>query len=188
MLLELLKTRTRTNHERLERDLDISAHLADRDSYIRLLARFYGWYQPWESTVRHFPDTSVAAFMSYRFKTDLLRDDLHMLGVDTSIISNLPLASPPKYKSASELLGACYVLEGSTLGAQIISRMIAQKLGFRTGSGSSFYAAYGTSTGERWKEFKQFLELHPGANDVDAVTNSADQTFELIRTWLCEQT
>lgn len=186
MLIELLRTRTRICHERLERDLDVDCKLEDVQTYAQLLQRFYGWYEPWERVVSRFPDERIRDFMSSRRKTELLHADLQWLGLEDELDS-VPRAQEPAYQSSSELLGACYVLEGSTLGGQIISRMIEQRLGLRDGKGFSFYKGYGTATGERWKQFKAFAESHPAASESDSVAQSAERTFEQIRTWICEQ-
>jgi heme oxygenase len=81
-------------------------------------------------------------------------------------------------------VGCLYVLEGSTLGGQIISRRIASCLQVREESGGAFFCAYGDAVGQRWSEFKEFTNSHINHSGVQETIKAALQTFEALLAWL----
>ncbi|HEY9155092.1 MAG TPA: biliverdin-producing heme oxygenase, partial [Opitutaceae bacterium] len=100
-----------------------------RPAYLERLKCFYGYIEPWErrvrSILREFPDV-----LAGREKTVWLREDLAALGVSSGDIDALPRCEElPDLTSAARALGSFYVWEGSTLGGQIISRHLREKLG-----------------------------------------------------------
>ncbi len=115
-------------------------------------------------------------------KSHLLGADLLILGSDPGRV--LLCADLPRVDSFLSALGCLYVLEGSTLGAVIISRHIERDLNVRTGSGASFFTAYGEAVGRRWSEFRSFLIAHVRHQDADEVVGAAQQTFHSLFEWL----
>jgi len=94
-------------------------------------------------------------------------------------------------------LGYLYVMEGSTLGGQLISRHFRQTLGIELATGGAYFHGYGEQTGARWKETVQFLDAAPvvASNDpqvqaafVDAAVGGANDTFIHLREWLRQAT
>jgi heme oxygenase (biliverdin-IX-beta and delta-forming) len=81
-------------------------------------------------------------------------------------------------------LGCLYVLEGSTLGSQIISRRLRDKLQLDERTGASFFNAYGRSTGARWMEFKGFVSASVKCEDADNIVEAARETFQCFYEWL----
>ena len=53
--------------------------------------------------------------------------------------------------STHTCLGALYVLEGATLGGQVLRREMAQRLGVNADNGGAFLDVYGAETGRRWR-------------------------------------
>jgi heme oxygenase len=80
-------------------------------------------------------------------------------------------------------MGTLYVLEGATLGGQIIQRQLHCSLGLDAGSGAAFFVGYGARTRQMWMQFSAHLERAPGL-DIDAATHAAVQTFETMERWL----
>src|ERR1051325_9493262 len=117
-LADRLRRETRAEHEAIEATLGL-----DRDPtlerYREILERFYGFYLPLEREL-------VPLGFSERVKTPLLRADLEALGIDPSTVSLC--ADIPRPCTQPERFGVCYVLEGATLGGQIISRRLQSSL------------------------------------------------------------
>lgn len=183
MLLEELKERTRTHHQRLERDLAIEKKLQDLPTYCDLLQRWYGWYAPFEQMAASEANGTVEDFLSQRWKTPLLEKDIRDLC--HASLREIPLAPVAKPRGMAEWIGTLYVLEGSTLGGQVISRMIEERLGLRNGQGYSFFRSYGDQAGARWREFRAFAQEVLPPENTDRAVAAADQTFESLHQWLC---
>ena len=187
MLLEELKQRTTAQHRQLERELDIEARLGDPGSYLRLLKAFYGWWLPWETRVADSKFREICHFYDRRRKAGLLESDMEFLGASRGELAEVDMAELPTTGSPERLLGAMYVIEGSTLGGQIISRMIESRLGLTGGRGYSFYRSYGPQVGAMWKEFGSFFEENVRQERLDEAVEAAVDTFEGLRKWLSER-
>jgi heme oxygenase (biliverdin-IX-beta and delta-forming) len=81
-------------------------------------------------------------------------------------------------------LGCLYLLEGSTLGSQIISRRLEEQLQLSERTGASFFNAYRGVTGARWMEFKKFVSASVNPEDTDNVVEAARETFMCFYEWL----
>ena len=183
MLLEQLRERTRTHHERLERDLAIERKIENVSDYCGLLRRWYGWYAPFEQLVLMEADDRVRALYADRWKLPLLERDLASLCVDGR--AEIPRARVATPGAMAEWVGTLYVLEGSTLGGQVISRMVEERLGLQNGQGYSFYRSYGDKVGARWREFRAFAQDALSPEETESAVAAADQTFQALHQWLC---
>ncbi|MHB8287063.1 MAG: biliverdin-producing heme oxygenase, partial [Caulobacteraceae bacterium] len=164
-LMARLRTETRQAHDAIEGALDLDAALATRDAYRRLLIRFYVFHAGWEPALAGL--IGDAAFVEPRRKQGLLGADLADLGLTAAQIAALaPCAPSPPLASISEAFGAMYVLEGSTLGGQLISRQVAARLGLGPDDGARYYHAYGRDVGAMWRAFGQ--RLNQAAPELDA--------------------
>ena len=172
-LLHRLRTETRDEHDAIERDLDWERRVADRAGYRDMLARLHGFHLAWEPAVA--AALGDPGFFEPRRKAGLLASDLNRLGA-TGEFPRYP--RPIAFRGRDEALGSLYVLEGSTLGGQLIARHVAATLGF-TGR---YHGAYGPAAGAMWRRFQAYLRAQ--AEDEDAVVDSARRTFGDLRWWL----
>jgi heme oxygenase (biliverdin-IX-beta and delta-forming) len=157
----------------------------DLAGYIRLLERLYGFWSPLEanlSRVKALNDPALA--LQTRMKSQLLEADLRILGHTTTTLPECPAL--PFIGTLPSALGCLYVLEGSTLGARIISRRLESHLKLREGSGAVFFNAYGDATGRRWSEFRLFVTANVTLDQSEETVNAAVQTFESLFAWLEE--
>lgn len=160
MILDVLKQRTRPQHESIERNLDLLDGTTTLTQYRALLGAFYGFYAPLEARIAN---TIAATQLDFdyepRRKTPNLHADLSALGLDSAQIARLPLcANLPDVSNAARVFGYLYVAEGSTLGGQIISRHFAQALGVSMENDGAFFQAHGAQTGAMWREFQYSIE------------------------------
>lgn len=181
MLADDLKMTTAQVHEQLEKKMDMMSQLENIDTYKNLVKKFYQYYSPMEEKLQTFASELP---MEGRMKLHLLKNDLLNLGFSEEEIQGLPKASTlPAIVSASQALGALYVLEGSTMGGQVISKHLRSKLGILPDNGGSFFWAYGEKTMPMWLSFKSFLNTFTG--DSSKTLESAKATFLSIEKWLC---
>jgi heme oxygenase len=182
-LLFRLKRETEPQHEALERDLALLDNVVSLHSYRALLMRFYGFYRPWESALYPFLEEHLPGSTSGRSKLPLLADDLRHFGCD---LTSLPAASVAAPDSLPAALGSMYVVEGSTLGGQLISRHLATALNLPSVSGRRFFFSYGENVGPMWRAFRGVLLAHSTVEADEIIIASARQTFISLHQWLCQ--
>ena len=180
-LLLRLRSETRPYHEALEQhdfNQALTAGTPTAAGTAHFLAKMYGFLMPYETALRQ----QAAAFspaweITERLRAHLILQDLEL----PESAPGLPLcpAMPPLH-TWPQLLGAMYVVEGSTLGGQVITRQLAQAgLPLR-----AYFTGYGARTGPRWKAFCQLLtEAAPTDQGQDEIVASAALTFQRLDVW-----
>lgn len=160
------------------------------EEYRQWVARFYGYYAPLEKLIgERFPEEAATLPYSDRIKAPALRLDLLALGFAEAEIESLPLARQlPEETGPGSFFGIAYVIEGATLGGQIITKHLQKILPVSADAGCSFFAGYGAETSPRWKSFLGTMEAETTdeARQDNAVT-AAVQTFSTMRDWLLKR-
>ena len=183
-LRDRLRAETRDEHEATERALEGTLRVATLAGYRRLLGRLYGFHVVWEPAAASV--IADEAFFGARRKLVLIADDLRSLGVTAAEIAALPPISPcPAPRDFADAMGAMYVVEGSTLGGQIIARRLESSLGSAVAGALSYYRPYGPRCGSMWRAFLARLNDEP-AGAHDRIVASARATFAGLRRWLCD--
>jgi heme oxygenase len=182
-----LRTETRHLHQQLEHapllNKIMSNELALVD-YVILMKKFYGFILPCEGAIQLHTHRHL---IMDREKTHLLQADLLALGVDKSELTTIAHCSllPPTTERL-QLLGYLYVMEGSTLGGQMITQHIQQHLRLQPDNGGRYFYGYGKETSSMWKSFcKQLNEIDIPA-DQDIIVSSANTTFHSLYAWMCK--
>ena len=72
------------------------------------------------------------------------------------------------------------MLEGSTLGGQIVARHLREQLGMTAQSGGSFFAGRGDAIVPMWRQLKAALSAYGEARSaaVEPAVAAARETFE----------
>lgn len=174
-----LRLETRLEHERVEAAVDIEGRLATLDKYRDLLARFYGFYAAFEPVLHaRLPGEFVR-----RSHLPALRRDAEALEINAQTL--LPAQRLPVLRDEAEAIGAMYVIEGSTLGGQIISRMLRERLGLCPDCGGAFFSGYGAQNGPMWRTFCEAVEVWSGTHgNIDGMVVGARETFEAMEAWV----
>ena len=187
MILAKLKEQTAEQHQRLEGKLNILARLNSAQGYKSLLKQFYGFYRPLEIHLGSVmcPSGSLSNYPARR-KTPLLEKDLLFLDLSERDLAELPQCQKlPTVESEAQAFGCLYVLEGATLGGQIISKYVADKLGYESERGATFFMSYGAEVRAMWCAFCQALREYATAHDADdEVVAAAVDTFDKFDQWL----
>jgi len=188
-LILALRTETAELHVALEKRLPFFSRQLNLDLYRRLMAAYYGFYQPLEQRLQMLALIPSGLDQSQRIKLPVLRADLIALGMDAAAIEALPVCRElPQIDSRAAALGVSYVLEGATLGGQVLRRRMAEQLGLDASSGTAFLNVYGDLTGRRWKDFLQYLDdRNLGEAQTLEVTHAAKATFTYFERWLDSQ-
>lgn len=162
--------------------MDLSRHFSSEQNYHHLLIGFYRVYAPLEDRLEKAVNWQERGWdFEGRKKTPWLEDDLLALGMSHEEIKALPLTKDlPEITSLAEALGCLYVLEGSTLGGQFITKVLQKNLPITASAGGRFFAGYQEQTMPQWREFGQWAEtqatLDPNLESRAVV--AAQQTFD----------
>ena len=187
MLLERLRDETRARHTALESALGLPRPGYTRADHRALMARYFGFFQPWDlALAARLDGAGLASELSGRAHAPRLAADLEALGLDASARAALPRATDlPPLDGAGGLFGAMYVVEGSTLGGRFLARWLREVLGTEADVCSRFYSAYGDRTGAMWRQFRAVLTERVPEDQHDAAVAAADGTFARMHRWLC---
>ena len=182
-ILSLLRQETRPFHDAVEQNPfnhALTTGTVTATETAQFLAKMYGFIQPYEAQLQ----AHAAAFgpewqLEQRYRAPLILADLPQLGY-----AGTPPLCPalPPLATTPQLLGAMYVLEGSTLGGQVIARQL-DKAGI---TAHAFFTGRAERTGPLWKAFCQQLTAAsptPGTNQM-ALVASAILTFQTLSAWL----
>ncbi|MEI7610330.1 MAG: ATP-binding protein, partial [Rhodospirillaceae bacterium] len=115
-----------------------------------------------------------AASLLYRSRVPLLAEGLNVLGVPVPAGDR----TIPALDQEAARWGALYVIEGATMGGQLIQRQLVGRL---ESGALSFFVPYGTKVGERWRSFLAQMEkslASPGA--LEEAKTSALAVFGLF--------
>ena len=188
MLRDSLRAHTRSHHERIERALDLPGSVRDQRDYVRLLSGLYGFYVVHEPRLelRLQSLAHLDLRLSLRRKARKLHEDLQSCGLSAVTIASLPTCrNLPRLRTWAHALGSMYVLEGSTLGGQVIAGALQRRLQLDPESQMQFLLAYGAHSGAMWRSFVtaiNAIELAPDER-VEPLEGAID-TFDAMERWL----
>jgi heme oxygenase len=180
-ILSLLRTNTRPYHDAVEQNpfnQALTAGTVTAAETAHFLAKMHGFLQPYEACLQaHAAAFGPAWQLEQRYRAPLILDDLPRLGYAAT-----PPQCPalPPLRTQPQLLGAMYVLEGSTLGGQVIARQL-DKTGI---AAHAFFTGRAERTGPLWKEFCQLLTATAAEENQPAIVGSAILTFQTLAAWL----
>jgi heme oxygenase len=187
MILKRLKESTRERHAGLEGQLPLLDPQLSRENYHQLLRRFFGYYAPLETHLLALPWWGKTGFAyTDRHKTPRLVQDLIALGETPETLEQLTCCNTlPEVVTLPNLLGCLYVIEGATLGGQIITRHLQATLGLTPETGAAFFNGYGAQTGAQWQSFCTILtSLAEETGCDEEIIATANRTFETLEQWL----
>lgn len=182
-MIESLRENTEKLHQELERILiPVIKHTTTQGQYMHLLKLFYGYYYPLEQHIAaHISNELPGGFEQRRKSSALLQD---MAAVSGETPTNIPTCTDiPEITDAAQALGAMYVLEGSTLGGQVICSILQRNMNSAT-LPLSFFAGYGDNTRTMWDSFVHYLDGYRGSEPQRLrLLQAASDTFLRFKKW-----
>jgi heme oxygenase len=184
-LLTRLRDRTRPHHEAVEREFGLFDKPWSPNTYRALLRRFLGYYEPLERRIEGAANWPALGFdWQRRRKAPLLERDLSSAGDSPEFVSSLPRCTDlPNVRGLPQALGCLYVLEGATLGGQVVTRYLTEVPRLENVTWFSFFSSYGDKVGPMWREFGEFLLVQAKGAD-EAIVVAACETFTTLAQWL----
>lgn len=173
--LAALRQATRDRHGRIDRLMDVR-RLAQPDRYGRVLQVFEAFTAAWEEAVAAALPAHWHGWLAARSRRQFLQQDLRALA--------LPAASRavprPVLPDAPAAWGALYVMEGSALGGQVITRALA-RAGLDPASGAAYFHGFGEATAGMWDDFRGRLESElPDPAWLACACAAACHTFDAL--------
>lgn len=180
-LADLLKLRTHQAHQHLHEIVDLKQMLTSQSNYQSSLQRYLSVIAPLERSLFAFLsndtfDTETQECWQVRLvKTQWLCEDLSEL---SGTASKLPESKVDTVENLSTFIGRTYVLEGLTLGAVAISKMINRSTTLVEVEQHRFFSGYGVRTQELWANYRNWM-CHQTADTEEAI-EEATITFSLF--------
>lgn len=183
MFIQNLRTSTADCHKQLELNNLSQALLSDNVNqaiYCSYLIQLYSFVKGFEQYV--YPELSQHFLnINQRKKALLIEEDINALEI--SILKHKQLEEAifrDTYTNVYLAAGALYVLEGSTLGGQIIVKHL-QKAMPSNFVNTTYFSCYQQKTGSMWKEFLQQLTALPQSMiEEQQIIKGAIITFKII--------
>lgn len=174
-LTGVLRARTADLHARVEAEMPVLDPALTLPAYARLLARLLAFHAGAERALgRWAPELRAHGIdLDERRKLPLLQADLRALALRVGAGAGDAAAPADARAAASDTawhapaalattfprgIGTLYVVEGSTLGGQVIRRRLRATLGVDVDSGGAFFASYGERVGPLWKELRAVVD------------------------------
>lgn len=183
MFIQNLRASTADCHKQLEQNKLSQALLSNNVNetiYCSYLIQLYSFVMGFEQYI--YPELGQHFLnINHRKKAHFIEDDLKTL--DITIDKHMLLEEAffrNTYTDVYLAAGALYVLEGSTLGGQIIVKHLQKTMppGFVN---ATYFTGYQQRTGSMWKEFLlQLTALPQSTQQEQQIITGAISTFRII--------
>ena len=182
--IQRLRQETEADHRAVEDVLPLMHQTLDVAQYLRCLQRIHGVVAAWEECALEVAPEWMLPSVVARQRRKLLELDLAWLGAAQQEDRRPCL---PQMNDLPSLLGTMYVMEGSTLGGQLIARHVETALHFSEGRGTAFFRGHGDRTGKMWTEFCELLKSYVTDEQTYLVVKAAKAMFATYGGWTREK-
>lgn len=178
-LSEYLKENTRQFHDDVEAKFQ-SQKIFDKsytlNDYRQILWFNYLFHLNFENKIFEAinEETAKELDLEARRKNHLLEIDLKGLEMESAEPSE-----DISIKNEAEAFGVLYVMEGSSLGGNVIKKQLSQNPEFGNTS-FHFFGCYGEKTGEFWRNFKEILDRKFSESQYDDVLVGAKKAYQFL--------
>jgi len=129
-------------------------------------------------------ENQIIDSLSAHFSEKLQLDQRKKLSVIEKDLSDLSLekeqaSQKVEILNQNEALGMLYVIEGSTLGGNVIAKQLSKTEGFENVT-FNFFGCYKENTGVMWKNFKEVLDTEVKEESYDEVLAGAKKLYTLL--------
>jgi len=176
-LMLRLRESTAAQHRELEAWVEPARRFASRESYAAYLREIHVLFVKFETALAALPWATIGFDFESRRKAPMIARDLEFFGQAVPEISGERVT----FDSLASGFGCMYVLEGSTLGGQMILAQL-EKRGITAETGGAFFACYRERTQPMWKAFKEAATAYctNESRQAEAET-AARETFAIYR-------
>jgi heme oxygenase (biliverdin-IX-beta and delta-forming) len=151
--------------------------------YVACLQLIHGVVAAWEQKAAENSPQDMRTFFAAHQRKAMLERDLAWFGVSQPD-KRRPIL--PDMNDEAILLGAMYVMEGSTLGGQHIARHVERVLSLTQGNGDAYFRGYEERTGSMWKESCEMLRTKVPEDKSEIAIRSAKAMFAVFGSWMLQ--
>lgn len=188
-LPSILKQATHQSHRDIEKN-PVLKRLFSKNfrltDYLLILEKMYGYYVPIEKSLENYIHSHQTHGFNYSNKSGLLAQDLMACGLNGNDIDGLALANNTlEIDSLEAFVGCIYVLEGSTMGGQVISKHLIRLFGPDVQKRLAFYQCYGGKVMQQWQQTRNWIEEIGNNNEINAnlAADCAITMFDSMNDW-----
>lgn len=178
MISEILKHKTKELHDSVEQKFNSSKIFEEdytAEDYSKLLTYNYLFLKNYEQP--------VLEILSEKYEESLQlqqRRKIHLFDLEKENLNSFrESACEIAVKSEAEALGVLYVMEGSTLGGNMIAKKLEGNPDFY-GKTFPYFRCYGDRTGSMWKNFKSVLDEVVREEDHVEVLKGAEKAYHFL--------
>jgi heme oxygenase len=183
-LRKRLQDETKSLHEKIEQTFLLKKILLQKitlNDYHLLIQKFYGFITPCEALIDSLTCKSV---ITNRRKKTWLDQDLKALKISKNNDTFPMCIDLPALYYYEQVLGYLYVIEGATLGGQVITKMLKTQLHITPDKGGRFFHGYGDKTKIMWNDFCLDLCTINHIELQNKIIQSASDTFKRLHEWM----
>lgn len=182
-ILAELKAQTWPIHQELEKISLLKKIMKEEinlQEYKKLLCIFYGFIYPYENNIK----LTHTNLLINREKSPLLRADLAT--VEQLNMEELQFCKVTRsFTTEAEIYGYLYVMEGATLGGQVISQALKTNPKLSPFISTHYFNAYDKKTKRFWSDFSLDLyEKNVTTQQKNQVISTATETFTALFQWI----
>jgi len=181
--LKRLRQETALEHRAVEDALPLMHKDLKLEQYTACLQKIHGFVSAWEQSSRSSAPAWMLEFLLVRSRLNLLEQDLRWFRVRVPQDCSVKL---PIFSNVASLFGGMYVMEGSTLGGQVIARHVETVLHLEKGRGNCYFLGHGEQTGSMWQEFCLMLKATIPNENTELVVDSAKRMFVAYGEWMAQ--
>ena len=179
-LLQLLRDATRQQHAAIEHVIRLDASFT-LQRYVATLQAFDSFLHAWEPVAASALPSRLQPWFWTRSRGALARRDLSWLSACPE--TDELCAEQVTVGSSAAAWGGMYVVEGSSLGGQVIAKTLQQQFGITVDNGGAFFGSRGANTAVLWREFCATMAEEVGEAPLACAQacQAATKTFEVLR-------
>ena len=188
-LRALLRCATQADHDAIHGNPMLSrlARAAlTRAEYRDLMLRYLGFFQSLDPLLRAASTAMIPSGVDFRYqsRSDIIRTELISLGASRSALQHVAVCRDhAPIEDHASLIGALYVVEGSTLGGRLLSCQVDTILG--GGPGGGYWQWCRTHGSDRWRGALRLIDwIDRSDNDAETAVRAARSTFRVLDNWL----
>lgn len=186
MVMQLLKQETKPLHDSVEKVgyvKEIMSGTLSIQQYQDLILKNYLFHAISEVALKEYLVVAAQKNYHYASKLGYLIQDMEELGLLQYQGHFEAFTNDFSLSDFHQALGLVYVIEGATLGGNIIKRELSKNEEIISQSSFSYFGCYGKETGLRWKLFCDFAESQVNhEQERKSMLEGAKMGFKLIET------
>lgn len=188
-VLAELRLATAEMHKAVERKTPFFDPAFDRMAYVRWLDVMHPFYAAVDAAVRE-SGFGRASGWDYRPRCGLIETDLMHLATrgPAEVRGSIGLLQPvAALRTVGEVAGMLYVIEGSSLGGQVLLKVLGRAAGVTASAGASFFSPHGDDPRPRWGAYIELLGRScTDSGSVQDAVRGATVAFSVLGLWIDE--